>query len=116
MQELLAGKRDLELPRPLGKRDCVDPIIIDDLGYLPQETKEADLLFTLIAERYERRSIGITPNLTFSEWDKVFSDPMATAAAAGRIVHHAVVLQFDVPGYRTGLEEEWEPEIPGQNN
>ncbi len=77
-----------------------------DLGYLPQGTDEAEVLFTLIAERYERRSIGISSNLVFSEWGKIFPNPMATAAAADRIVHHAVVLEFDVPSYRTGLEKE----------
>ncbi len=117
VQELLAAKRDLELPRLLRKLDFIDLIVIDDLGYLPQGTEEADVLFTLIAERYERRSIGITSNLVFSEWGKIFPNPMATAAAADRIVHHAVVLEFDVPSYRTGSQkEEKEPEKPGQNN
>ena len=106
VQELLAAKRDLDLPRLLRKLDYIDLIIIDDLGYLPQGTDEAEVLFTLIAERYERRSIGITSNLVFSEWGKIFPNPMATAAAADRIVHHAVVLEFDVPSYRTGLEKE----------
>ena len=59
------------------------------------------MLFTLIAERYERRSLGITSNLVFSEWEKVFANPMATAAAIDRIVHHSVILEFDVPSYRT---------------
>ena len=106
VQELLAAKRDLDLPRLLRKLDYIDLIIIDDLGYLPQGTDEAEVLFTLIAERYERRSIGISSNLVFSEWGKIFPNPMATAAAADRIVHHAVVLEFDVPSYRTGLEKE----------
>ena len=106
VQDLLAAKRDLELPRLLRKLDYIDLIIIDDLGYLPQGTDEAEVLFTLIAERYERRSIGITSNLVFSEWGKIFPNPMATAAAADRIVHHSIVLEFDVPSYRTGLEKE----------
>ena len=106
VQDLLAAKRDLELPRLLRKLDYIDLIIIDDLGYLPQGADEAEVLFTLIAERYERRSIGISSNLVFSEWGKIFPNPMATAAAADRIVHHAVVLEFDVPSYRTGLAKE----------
>ena len=64
------------------------------------------MLFTLIAERYERRSLGITSNLVFSEWEKLFSNPMATAAAIDRIVHHSVILEFDVPSYRTGEAQE----------
>ena len=59
------------------------------------------MLFTLIAERYERRSLGITSNLVFSEWEKVFANPMATTAAIDRIVHHSVILEFDLPSYRT---------------
>ena len=58
-------------------------------------------LFTLIAERYERRSLGITSNLVFNEWEKLFDNPVATAAAIDRIVHHSVILEFDVPSYRT---------------
>jgi len=80
VQDLLAAKRNLELPKALRKLDNFDFLIIDDLGYLPQGTEESEVLFTLIAERYERRSLGITSNLLFSEWDRLFQNPMATAA------------------------------------
>ena len=83
------------------KLDNYDLLVIDDLGYLPQGAGESEVLFTLIAERYERRSLGITSNLVFSEWEKVFANPMATAAAIDRIVHHSVILEFNVPSYRT---------------
>jgi DNA replication protein DnaC len=59
------------------------------------------VLFTLLAERYERRSLVITSNLVFSQWEQIFRNPMATAAAIDRIVHHSVILEFDVPSYRT---------------
>ena len=98
---MLAAKRDLDLPRMLRKLDNYDLLVIDDLGYLPQGAEESEVLFTLIAERYERRSLGITSNLVFSEWEKVFANPMATAAAIDRIVHHSVILEFDLPSYRT---------------
>ncbi len=101
VQDMLAAKRDLELPRMLRKLDNFDLPVIDDLGYLTQRAEESEVLFTLIAERYERRSLGITSNLVFSEWEKVFANPMATAAAIDRIVHHSVILEFDVPSYRT---------------
>ena len=101
VQDMLAAKRDLDLPRMLRKLDNYDLLVIDDLGYLPQGAEESEVLFTLIAERYERRSLGITSNLVFSEWEKVFSNPMATAAAIDRIVHHSVILEFDMPSYRT---------------
>ena len=79
VQDMLAAKRDLDLPRMLRKLDNYDLLVIDDLGYLPQGAGESEVLFTLIAERYERRSLGITSNLVFSEWEKVFANPMATA-------------------------------------
>ena len=101
VQELLAAKRDLALPRALRKLDHFEILILDDLGYVQQDTAEADVLFTLLAERYERRSLVITSNLVFSQWDQIFRNPMATAAAIDRIVHHSVILEFDVPSYRT---------------
>ena len=101
VQDMLAAKRDLDLPRMLRKLDNFDLLVIDDLGYLPQGAGESEVLFTLIAKRYERRSLGITSNLVFSEWEKVFANPMATAAAIDRIVHHSVILEFDLPSYRT---------------
>ena len=66
VQDMLAAKRDLDLPRMLRKLDNIDFLLIDDLGYLPQGAEESEVLFTLIAERYERRSLGITSNLVFS--------------------------------------------------
>ena len=106
VQDMLAAKRDLDLPRMLRKLDNIDFLLIDDLGYLPQGTEESEVLFTLIAERYERRSLGITSNLVFSQWEKVFANPMATAAAIDRIVHHSIILEFDVPSYRTGAAQQ----------
>jgi DNA replication protein DnaC len=101
VQELLAAKRDLALPRALRKLDQFEVVILDDLGYVQQDPAEAEVLFTLLAERYERRSLVITSNLVFSQWDQIFRNPMATAAAIDRIVHHSVILEFDVPSYRT---------------
>ena len=69
-----------------------DFLLLDDLGYLPQAAEESEVLFTLIAERYERRSLGITSNLVFSEWERIFANPMATAVAIDRVVHHSVIL------------------------
>ena len=96
-----ATKRNLDLPRRLRKLDNFDFLFLDDLGYLPQGAEESEVLFTLIAERYERRSLGITSNLVFSEWERIFANPMATAAAIDRVVHHSVILEFDVPSYWT---------------
>ena len=98
VQDPLAAKRDLALPRQLQKLDSYDFLLLDDLGYLPQGAEESEVLFTLIAERYERRSLGITSNLVFSQWEHIFANP-----AIDRVVHHSVILEFDVPSYRTGV-------------
>ena len=109
VQELLSAKRDLDLPRALRKLDLFDVILLDDLGYVQQSRDEAEVLFTLLAERYERRSVMVTSNLVFSQWDRIFRDQMATAAAIDRLVHHAVVLEFDVPSYRTDRSRRTSP-------
>lgn len=101
VQELLVAKRDLDLPRALRRLDLFELVVLDDLGYVAQSPDEAEILFTLMAERYERRSMLITSNLVFSEWDRIFKNPMATAAAIDRLVHHADILEFDVPSFRT---------------
>ena len=75
-------------------------IILDDLGYVQQSADEVEVLFTLMAERYERRSMIITSNLVFGEWDRIFKNPMTTAAAIDRLVHHSVILEFDGPSIR----------------
>jgi DNA replication protein DnaC len=100
VQELLAAKRDLALPRALRKLDTFEVIILDDLGYVQQSADEVEVLFTLMAERYERRSMIITSNLVFGEWDQIFKNPMTTAAAIDRLVHHSVILEFDGPSIR----------------
>jgi DNA replication protein DnaC len=95
VQQLLAARRDLTLPRALRTLDAYDVMILDDLGYVQQTPDEAEVLFTLMAERYERRSLVITSNLVFSEWDRIFKNPMTTAAAIDRLVHHATILEID---------------------
>ena len=101
VQQLLAAKRDLELPRALRKLDNFELIVLDDIGYVQQSAEEIEVLFTLLAERYERRSLLITSNLVFNEWDQIFKNPMTTAAAIDRLVHHSVILEFSVDSYRT---------------
>jgi len=102
VQELLQAKRDLELPRALRKLDAYELIVLDDIGYVQQSADEVEVLFTLLAERYERRSVLVTTNLVFSQWDQIFKNPMTTAAAIDRFVHHCVILEFDLPSYRAG--------------
>jgi len=59
-----------------------------------------EVLFTLLAHRYERGSVLITSNLPFSQWETIFKDPMTTAAAIDRLVHHSVILELNLPSYR----------------
>ena len=89
------ARRDLCLPKALRSLDVFDAIILDDLGYVQQTADEAEVLFTLMAERYERRSLIITSNLVFSEWGRIFKSPMTTAAAIDRLVHHAAIIEID---------------------
>ena len=94
VQQLLAAKRDLLLERALRRLDRFDVVICDDLGYVQQERDEMEVLFTFLGERYERRSVMITSNLVFSKWDRIFKDPMTTAAAIDRVVHHSTILEL----------------------
>jgi len=100
VQHLLTAKRDLTLEAELRRLDAVDALIIDDIGYIQQNREEMEVLFTLLAERYERRSVLITSNLVFSQWDRIFKDPMTTACAIDRVVHHATILELSGPSYR----------------
>ncbi|MEY2458497.1 MAG: hypothetical protein QOG30_327 [Acidimicrobiaceae bacterium] len=106
VQELLAAKRDLTLPRYLQKLDAFDLLILDDIGYVQQSGDEVEVLFTLLAERYERRSLVITSNLVFGEWDRLFKNPMTTAAAIDRLVHHSVILEFNGKSVRAEHAEQ----------
>lgn len=100
VQQLLIAKRDLKLESFLRKLDGFDAILLDDIGYIQQSREEMEVLFTFLSERYERKSIMISSNLLFSEWDKIFKDPMTTAAAIDRIVHHSTILELDGNSYR----------------
>lgn len=100
VQQLLRAKRDLELDKLLKKLSRFDALMIDDFGYVKQDRDEMEVLFTLLAHRYERGSMLITSNLPFSKWEAIFKDPMTTAAAIDRLVHHSVVMELNVPSYR----------------
>src|SRR5487761_2438631 len=100
VQRLQAARQNLQLPQALAKLDRYDLLILDDLSYVRKDQAETSVLFELIAERYERRSILITANQPFAEWNKVFPDPAMTIAAVDRLVHHAVVVEMNVDSYR----------------
>lgn len=100
VQRLLRAKADLWLEKELKRLDKFDALIIDDLGYVQQSREEMEVLFTLLAHRYEHRSVLLTSNLVFSKWEKIFKDPMTTAAAIDRLVHHSIILELNLPSYR----------------
>jgi len=100
VQQLLVAKKDLELPKALKKLSKYDALVIDDIGYVQQDREEMEVLFTLLADRYERGSVMITSNLPFSKWERIFKDPMTTAAAIDRLVHHSVILELNLLSYR----------------
>jgi DNA replication protein DnaC len=100
VQKLQAARQSLQLESAIGKLDKFDLLILDDLSYLHKDQAETSVLFELISARYERRSLLITANQPFAEWNKVFPDPAMTIAAVDRLVHHAIILEFNVESYR----------------
>jgi DNA replication protein DnaC len=100
VQRLLLAKAELWLEKELKRLDRYEALIIDDLGYVQQSRDEMEVLFTLLAHRYERHSVLLTSNLVFSEWERIFKDPMTTAAAVDRLVHHSAILEMNLPSYR----------------
>lgn len=99
VQQLLVAKRDLVLPQLIKRLGRCEALLIDDLGYVRQDRDEIEVLFTLLAQRYERGSVLITSNLPFSAWEHIFKDPMTTAAAIDRLVHHSVILELNLGGF-----------------
>ena len=100
VQDLLVAKRDLRLSKEIKKLARHDGLLIDEMGYVQQSRDEMEVLFTLLAERYERGSVLLTSNLPFSKWEGIFKDPMTTAAAIDRLVHHSVIVELNIPSYR----------------
>ena len=101
VQRLQAARQNLQLPQALAKLDRYDLLVLDDLSYVRKDQAETSVLFELIAERYERRSILITANQPFSGWSNVFPDPGMTVAAIDRLVHHSTIFELHkVESYR----------------
>lgn len=100
VQDLLRAKKELRLSRAIKNLAYYEALVIDDIGYVQQSREEMEVLFTLLAERYERGSVLITSNLPFSKWEAIFKDPMTTASAIDRLVHHSVILELNISSYR----------------
>ena len=100
VQELLRAKTELRLDRALKRLSRYAALVIDDIGYVQQSRQEMEVLFTLLAHRYERGSVLLTSNLAFSQWEQIFKDPMTTAAAIDRLVHHSMILELNISSFR----------------
>ncbi len=100
VQQLLKSKETLQLEGRLKKLDRFELIILDDIGYVQHTRAEMEVLFSFLAERYERKSLMITSNLPFSQWEQIFHDPMTAMAAIDRLVHHSTIMEFGGESFR----------------
>lgn len=100
VQDLLIAKSKMTLNSAIKKLDRFEVLVIDDISYIPYEKAESDVLFVLLAERYEQRSMVVTSNLVFSAWGQIFKDEMTTNAAIDRLVHHSTILELNSESYR----------------
>jgi DNA replication protein DnaC len=119
VQKLQVARQSLQLPSALAKLDRFDLIILDDLSYVRKDQAETSVLFELIAERYERKSLLITANQPFSGWNDVFPDPGMTVAAIDRLVHHSTIFELNVESYRrrkaSDKQKERRRQLPNDN-
>jgi DNA replication protein DnaC len=116
VQRLLLAKQGLWLEKELKRLDRFEALILDDLGYVQQNREEMEVLFTLLAHRYEHRSVLLTSNLVFSQWEQIFKDPMTTAAAVDRLVHHCVILELNLPSYRMEVAHKQQRALGAKEN
>ena len=100
VQKLQAARRDLALESAITKLDKYHLLILDDIAYATKDQAETGVLFELISARYERRSLLITANQPFAEWNRIFPDQAMTLAAVDRLVHHATIFEMNVDSYR----------------
>jgi DNA replication protein DnaC len=97
---LIAAKHEDRLKQRLASYDRCHLLLIDELGYIPFEREATDLMFQVIAQRYERASIALTTNLAFQDWTQIFPDPMTASVVVDRLVHHAVIFEFTGESHR----------------
>jgi DNA replication protein DnaC len=109
LDRLLLAEQALDLERELRRLDACDAVLIDDIGYVQQDREEMEVLFTFLSERYERRSVMITSNLVFSQWDRIFKDAMTTACAIDRLVHHSIILELTGESHRSDAAKKANP-------
>lgn len=100
VQRLQVARCEMRLPAEIARLDRFDLLILDDLSYVRRDQAETSVLFELIAERYERKSLALTANQPFSGWDQIFPEAAMTLAAVDRLVHHSTIFELNVESYR----------------
>ena len=100
VQELQRAKADYALAKALNRLDRYALLVIDDIGYVRKDEAETSVLFELVMYRYERKSLLVTSNQPFSEWENVFSTNAMTVAAVDRLVDHSTIIQINGESYR----------------
>jgi DNA replication protein DnaC len=100
INQLIEAKNQFRLSKKMKQLSRFDLLICDELGYIPFDRTGTDLLFQLVAARYEQHSMIVTTNLPFSQWNKVFLDSATAAAVIDRLVHHSVIIQITGDSYR----------------
>ena len=100
VQRLQAARQALQLEAAIAKLDKYDLLVLDDISYVHKDHTETSVLFELIGARYERRSMLITANQPFAEWNKIFPDHAMMIAAIDRLIHHSIIFEMNVESYR----------------
>jgi DNA replication protein DnaC len=112
VQKLQQARRDYKLPDYLARLSRFDVLILDDIGYVKKDEAETSVIFELIAQRYENRSLMITSNQPFSEWGQIFPDNIMAVAAIDRLVHHATIINVTDESYRRRQSIKNQPKNP----
>ena len=112
---LLQAKRELKLEAAFRKYSRYEAVILDDIGYVQYTREEMEVLFCFLAQRYERGSVMLTSNLPFSGWEVIFKDPMTTAAAIDRLVHHSIILELNIESYRMAAAKKKKRSVLDEN-
>ncbi len=114
VQRLQVARRELALEAAINRLDHFDLVVLGDFAYVTKDQAETSVLFELISARYERRSLLITANQPFGEWNKVFPDPAMTLAAVDRLVHHSTIFELNVESYRRRTAMQRKQHGPGR--
>ena len=100
VQQLQQAKADYALAKSLSRLDRFALLVVDDISYVRRDEAETSVLFELIAHRYERRSLLVTSNQPFSDWETIFCNTAMTVAAVDRLVDHSTLIQIKAESYR----------------